>query len=276
MSISYLPRSRRRTTALRPVLRYGSRAATRERRSGTRPPVRPSLPRPGLGPEPPADRRLERDQRLLEGVDRAETIPVRAGLRRLRLAQLQERPRAQPVPLACEAELLRGRGRVPLLQDRPTVRRLERQHRLRDRTAPRELLGPPLLTRILRSRSRGLEPPPSGEALEDRDRDPELRHDRLPREVEREDIVLGQDPRLVRWREIVDRAVHRVVRERLRQPRGDQVHPLAARPRRARGRMGVREEILVAPDPARVARPVHRERERRQERALGRTLAGPP
>src|SRR5690606_16397476 len=131
-----------------------------------------------------------------------------------------------------------------------------------------QLRRAPSLARVLGGHPRGPHLTPTLEAREYRDRDLELREDRLTRELEGEDIVLGDDRGLVLGGEPVNRrAIPRIPGERLRQPRGDVAHELARLPRGLHAAPRLPDEVLGRADLAGEARPPHREGKRRKESA---------
>src|SRR5690606_8024692 len=181
--------------------------------------------------QPLADGALERGQALVERVDRVQIRPVRPRFDGRRLRQLDEARGAEPVPFACQAQLLLAQLAVAGLEAHRFGRGLERLERGLDLGPDPQLLGPTPMPRILAGHPRGLDLPLAGEAREDRDRDPELGAERLLREGEREHVVLPDDRRLVvRGEAILGVTVHE--REGRVQPCADLVRVHAVTPGR--------------------------------------------
>src|SRR5690606_11727358 len=141
----------------------------------------------------PANGRLQGDQRFVERIDRRQMVPVGPGMVGLGSAELEEVARAESIALPGEPELLGGRRGVPFLERDAPVSGLKSKDRFGDQRSPLELRRAPSLARVLGGHPRGLHLTPTLEAREYRDRDLELREDRLTRELEGEDIVLGDD-----------------------------------------------------------------------------------
>src|SRR5690606_24411196 len=212
--------------------------------------------RVGLGPwglllpEALAAGVLEPGKRLMEAVERVQVGPVRLRLGRLRLAQLQERGRAQAVALARQPQRLLGRLAVPLLQERRPVRRHQR-------TVGRLYLGPelqlgrtPAVARILGRSTRLLDLPLTAEARKDRHADVDAGRERLPGEAERKDVVALQYGRTLRVRQRVARKTVGRRHGRVEPPQ-DLVRLLAALQLAGHLLLGLTQQVLTA---ARLAR----------------------
>src|SRR5919197_2145704 len=85
-----------------------------------------------------ADGGFQRRQGLVIVVRRVHGIALGTERGDLRIQQLEERPRADAVPLRGELQLLASRGEVRVLQPYRPIRRLQRQERLADLRAHRK------------------------------------------------------------------------------------------------------------------------------------------
>src|SRR5690606_10197827 len=225
--------------------------------------------------QPRAARALEAGQRLVEAVERRQVLAVCARLGRLRLAELEEARRTQPVALPGEPQRLVRRLAVPLLEQRRPVRRHERAvGRLHLGPEP-ELGRAALVARIIGRSTRLLDLPLARKAREDRHAHPELRRERLAREAEREDVVALQNGRALRVRQRVARKTVGRGHGR-REAAEDLVRLLAALELAGHLLLGLAQQVGTAARLARKARPGGGQIQRGQVLAAGHAHVGAP